>query len=597
MKMSDFQPIESLKIPGVGDVECSGLVLVVGPNSSGKSQLLRDIYKRIAGEPRETVVADEIKIKKPHYESFVDVLEKEGFVQKIINDDGNVVLRPKGTYGTGEAASDIDANQALHLYGVHQDSEDFAKRRRSEFLSYFGRFLVTQLFLERRLVSLSSAGIIDFINQAPQHDLHALHLNYEAGKSLDEETRASFSKAVWSDTSRGSAISLKVSSASRIPSAEDRLDPFKMSKYRQIEDEGDGFKSYVATCVSLLLGRRPVCLIDEPELCLHPPQAYSLGKFIGRTASSSAAVTFVATHSSHILRGVISNGSDMQIVRMTRSGDGFEAHRVPSETLKAALTKPTVRAESILDGIFSEAVVVVEADTDRSVYQAAWESVSSEYNRDLHFSAVGGVGGIADTVALYKALRIPVAVIADIDLILNLGMIKSVVVRLSGEELWKSISSDIENIGADIKMIAPTISGGDVEKCLNDLLSHSMDWGKGDDSEIASGLRRLAKKLDRMAVVKEGGVRSLSPDARHRVDALMKTLQSIGLFIVPNGELESWLECENIVASRDKKWAWANEASLKLRTGKPKGGDIWDFVRSIADKVFSSVPRVSDRGY
>jgi predicted ATPase len=78
-----------------------------------------------------------------------------------------------------------------------------------------------------------------------------------------------------------------------------------MRAYRLIEEEGDGFKSYMGTCVTLLLGQRPICLIDEPELCLHPPQAYALGRFIGKYGTSSDHVTFVATHSSHILRGII----------------------------------------------------------------------------------------------------------------------------------------------------------------------------------------------------------------------------------------------------------------------------------------------------
>jgi hypothetical protein len=46
--------------------------------------------------------------------------------------------------------------------------------------------------------------------------------------------------------------------------------------------EGDGYKSYVGACIPLLVGRRPVCLIDEPEMFLHPPHAYRLGRFIGR---------------------------------------------------------------------------------------------------------------------------------------------------------------------------------------------------------------------------------------------------------------------------------------------------------------------------
>jgi hypothetical protein len=39
----------------------------------------------------------------------------------------------------------------------------------------------------------------------------------------------------------------------KMPSAEDRLEGEKMRKYRLIEDEGDGFKSYMGTCMTLLL--------------------------------------------------------------------------------------------------------------------------------------------------------------------------------------------------------------------------------------------------------------------------------------------------------------------------------------------------------
>lgn len=96
-------------------------------------------------------------------------------------------------------------------------------------------------------------------------------------------------------------------------------------------------------------------------------------------------------------------------------GEEFHAHLVPSEVLNEALGRPTVRAESVLDGIFSQGVVLVEADTDRTVYAAVWETLLPEFHADVHFSAVGGIGGIADLAALYKTLKIPVAVIADLD--------------------------------------------------------------------------------------------------------------------------------------------------------------------------------------
>ena len=586
-KLTDYQPIESLHLPGIGEVNCEGLVVIVGPNSSGKSQLLRDIYKRIAGEPRETVVAQDLRIRKPEYDSFMNTLQEEGVFQKIVADDGNEKLRPRGTYGTGEAANEIDPHQALHWYQVHQDDEEFAKKRKSDFFYYFGRFLVTQLFLDRRLVSLNATGTIDFLRQPPQHDLHALYLNKAASELLDSEARSSFSKSVWPDISRGNSICMKVSSSSSIPSAEDRLDPMKMSAYRQIEDEGDGFRSYAATCVALLLGRRPVCLIDEPELCLHPPQAYGLGRFIGKTASDSGSgVTFVATHSSNILRGVIASGTSIQIIRMTRDSDKFVAHRVSSDSLAEALKKPTVRAESVLDGIFSEAVIVVEADTDRAVYQAAWEAVSSEFNRDIHFSAVGGVGGISDTVALYRTLKIPVCVFADLDLLVNIGTLKSVVLKLAGEDFWLSVVMDVESLVKELKAIPPTVEPHELSVELKRTLEHRMDWSEGDDSLILAKVRKIASGLDRMARLKLDGIQSFPLDMKARAEKLLEQLSGVGLFLVPHGELEGWLKGHGLAEPRDKKWAWSNEASSLLRGMSPQDGDIWAFVREAARSLF-----------
>jgi AAA domain, putative AbiEii toxin, Type IV TA system len=585
-KLSDFLPIERLVLPELGELVCNGLILVVGPNSSGKSQLLRDIYHRIAGEPRVSVVASEIKIKKHEYEPLVECLKKEGVLESYYADDGSERIRSRTTYGTGEAAPEIQPHQSQQWHSVYQDDEQVARKRRSEYLNYFGKFLVTQLFLERRLTSLQATSVIDFQNQAPQQDLHALYLNSEARKALMNEIRSSFSKAIWPDTSRGNVICIRVSSENDIPSAEDRLDPMRMTKYRQIETEGDGFKSYVATCVSLLLSRRPVCLIDEPELCLHPPQAYNLGKFIGRIGEKNEGVTFVSTHSSHVLRGAIQDASSVQIIRLTRNGEEFSAHLVPSLILKEALKKPTVRSESVLDGIFSQAVVIVESDTDRTVYQAAWESVSSEFNSEVHFSPVGGIGGIADSVVLYKALKIPVAVIADLDLLTNIDAITRVLSSLVGPDVAAVIIKEANEVSLKIKLIPPVCTPDVVLKELKELQEHNMSWSGNDDLLIRKRLTLLSADLDRMTRLKTGGLHAMPSDLSLRMQALLESLRGYGLFLVPLGELESWLDGQGVQASRKKKWAWANEAATLIRSKGAQENDIWDFTRKVGKYLF-----------
>jgi len=474
--LSDFKPLGQVTLPGVGDLRCSGLILIVGPNSSGKSQFLQDLFFRLSGQPRSLVVATNVLVAKPDFEPFIHCLEAEGYFSIFIDDNNTKHWKPQTTnLGTGQPVEQIQANQAQGWYSSYAPTPQMSSKR-SDFLNYFGKFLVTALFLERRLTSTNQVGIIDFENQPPQSDLHALYLDDMAREQLYNELLESFGKAVWPDTSRGSILCLRVSDEGVLPTPEDRLSPKKMSRYRSIETEGDGFKSYVATCVALLLGRRPVCLIDEPEMCLHPPQAYNLGRFIGKHGSSTETVTLAATHSSQVLRGVIQTEKNVQIVRLTRRDGHFSAHLVPADVLAEAVSKPTIRAESVLDGIFAQCVVVVEADGDRLVYQTVWETLSAELRLDVHFATVGGTGGIADTCRLYRTLDIPIAVIADLDMIADPARLLRVLTFMTTKERARDLSSQASSVMDQIKKFPPTISPKVVQDNLQTLCAMRMNW-------------------------------------------------------------------------------------------------------------------------
>ncbi len=586
MDLSDFKPLEHVVLPDVGQLRCSGLVVVVGPNSAGKSQFLQDVYLRLCGEARKLVVATHVETNKPQdYNSFQQWLGDEGYFETVVDDEGKEQWRPRTTYlGTGQPVSVIEPNQARswHSTYVNASASESKVTRKSEFLNYFGRLLVTALFLERRLTSLNQVGVIDFEKQAPQHDLHALYLNDTARERLFAELLDTFGKAVWPDTSRGNILCLRVSDEGVLPSAAERLSPKKMSAYRSIESEGDGLKSYVAICVALLLGRRPVCLIDEPEMCLHPPQAHNLGRFIGSYGASPNTVTLVATHSSQILRGIIQTAKDIQIVRLTRRKRAFAAHLVPQSVLAEAIAKPTVRAESVLDGIFAQSVVVLEADGDRLVYQTVWETLASELRLDVHFTTVGGTGGIADTCKLYRTLKIPVGVIADLDIVTDPSKLQRVLGVMTEESHANELVTRARDIMDAIVALPPTIEPGAVRDRLTSLLHATGDsWQVDGDMTVRRELSRLSQQLDRMRQLKRGGVTALPDTIARPLGELLRELRTFGVFLVPVGELEEWLAHAGIKESKENKWAWANAAALYIQSQGASTGDVWEFVRDV----------------
>ncbi|MDO8750872.1 MAG: AAA family ATPase [Dehalococcoidia bacterium] len=584
--LSDFKPLARVELPGIADLRCSGLTIIVGPNSSGKSQFLKDLYARLSGDPRKLIVAKEVLLNKPEFGPLMECLKSEGYFDTHLDNAGNEKLRALTTYlGTGQAiADDFTIDQARTWHKQNAERQDGINGQPDIFLQRFGRLLVTALFLERRLMSLNQVGVIDFQNNPVANDLHALYLNDNAKKKLSDELLKSFNKGVWLDHTQGTVLCFRYSDQPELPSAEDRLSHTKMAQYRTIETEGDGLRSYVATAVALLLGRRPICLIDEPEMCLHPPQAHNLGRFIGVQGSSLDTATFVATHSSEVLRGALSTGKDIQVVRLTRRQGAFQAHLLPAFTLMEAIAKPTVRAESVLDGIFAESVVVVEAEGDRLLYQTVWETLADDLRQDVHFTTVGGTGGIPDICRLYKALSVPIAVITDLDILADPAQLGRVLYVMTTPANADALKAEAYRIMELIRALPPAVMEAEIRQGLRRILEAPTNWANwtnDGDIEIRKEINKISQKLDHLRRLTQTRVSTLPDDIRQAINKLLEDLRIAGVFLVPVGELEDWLANENIPESKANKSAWANAAALRILSKGQCTGDIWDFVRGV----------------
>ncbi len=583
----DYNPLKSIAIPNVGRLNPRGLVLVIGPNSSGKTQLLKDIHGRMAGQPRSLVVCDDVELQRPwSLESLLDALYSENHIRRRVDTNNNVyldVLVPD--YGGGGGNWSLAEHQVKSFFANPvQISADTRTGASDKFLEHFGRSFVVSLFLDRRLSIMNAVPTFDYESASPSNELQALYVDSRAKKLLADEARHVFGKAIWIDNTRGNQLCLRVSDRPEMPAAEDRLEPEKMRRFRLIEDEGDGFKSYMAICLSLLLGQRPVVLIDEPEMCLHPPQAYALGRFIGRHGVSTERATFVSTHSSHVLRGIIEETEQLEVIRLSRLGTQFNGRRVSSQILKASIEKPSTKSENILDGLFAEAVTIVESEGDRLVYGTTWDRIAGEFQHDVHFVSVGGLGGIADPCVLYKALKIPVCVAADLDVIREIGTFGQILKSVAPSDTAAELLSECTKIIESVKALGPIFDEGSTQQQLSNLLSETFDWQDITQlRRIRSALADLSSGLSLTARLKQGIDTLKDFSVYHDLVAFLNRCRSVGIFLVPVGELEDWV-ADLVLAgpSKKKKAEWANFAASQIRECQPRDDDVWDYIRKIA---------------
>ena len=105
----DFNPLKSLAVPNVGRIEPRGLIVIVGPNSSGKTQMLKDIQQCLFGMPRKLVVCDAIELDKPpDLDVFLNVLAEEGLTRITRTGPFAIPCRYPDAFPGGANAKQLD---------------------------------------------------------------------------------------------------------------------------------------------------------------------------------------------------------------------------------------------------------------------------------------------------------------------------------------------------------------------------------------------------------------------------------------------------------------------------------------------------------
>lgn len=588
-------PIHSVVIPGMSDsVELKGLIVIVGPNSSGKTQLLHDINEVVMGRKRQLVVVSSIKFNAaPDYAEYVALLVKNG---AMVEKSKDVYRKHSFQYGAEEGGGEFATFQANQAYS-HYRSNIAGKELpgtipQQGFLELFGPFTCSALFLKNRLTLMDSCENFDARANSPSKTLQSLHLNACAKEKLLNEIASTFMRGVWIDAlGHHNHLVVRVGDNPDIPPAEDRLEPERMEKYRGIETEGDGIRSYAAICSALLLERRPLCLIDEPEMCLHPPQAYAIGRFIGKHVTEHTC-TIIATHSSHVLRGILGCDPKALVIRVSRKGSKFAARVLKPDALNEATSKPRSRSEAILEGLFAQGVILCEAEGDRIVYESTYRTLQNR-KLDIRFIPSEGTGGFADPLRLYTALGVPSAVIGDLDFLGKETELRNVLTAF-GTERTKvdELCSDARISMQRIRAAAGRLDANAILDELKSMCGVPIDPNKGGTEALRGKLKKLVDKMYQLDQLKEVGVAAIPEEwstgptntkipLRQEVNTLLAKLAAHGLFLVPVGELESWLPVLMNGIGRGDKSRWAMNAAEKIEDVGARSGDVWAFVSTV----------------
>ncbi len=514
----------------------SGMILIVGPNNAGKSRLLKELAGEVGATDRLPLV----------------VLKGLSAQREGSHDDFwswvcgkyRVAENPNGTINI----SGIGVGMSGGLRGVAHAAWDEAPR-----LGIFGRTVLSYLSTSTRLSDSSPATSFDAISSGPSEPLQALYLDYELEERISGVFRSAFSEDLVLDRLGGTQLALRC--GRRPPAGPAGVVSMEYATAVRalptLHEQGDGMRSFVSCVLHTEVLERPFVLVDEPEAFLHPPQATRLAQHLARAARTTARQVFVATHSGDIVRGAIDAGTDLAVIRLSRSEERNQAACLSAEAIKLLWKDPLLRASNLLDGLFHERVIVCEADGDCRFYGAVVDAVclaEGHIKPDVLFAHTGGKHRLAIAVNALKAVAVPVSVVADLDALSDEQPLRNI---------WEALGHDWDLVARDHKIVKAavdqTLRAAKVDE-LRAKITGILDAVAGTqiDQRTVEALRATMRSEGGWAHVKRAGIAAIPKgDARKSCNDLLARLAKGGLHLVPVGELEGFAAQ---VAGKGPKW-------------------------------------------
>ncbi|MCF5876232.1 ATP-dependent nuclease [Aeromonas veronii] len=524
-------------------IEVMPITVFVGPNNSGKSKILSEIQQFCANGNKNIndVIIDDIEL---------DGIPKDLIIEKI----RSVTLKPN----PGEAQYPGHIFVGKRGYRLHVQEQMFRDALEnpnaqpthicSWYLSY--NTLILNGSNRINLINQQSAGNLQ---QPAQSSFQVLFRDDNKRKEVRRIIHDAFGQYLVIDPTDMGTLHLRLSKREPNNEIEERGIHQEAvdfhSEATPISLASDGVKAFTGMITEMIAGDPSVLLMDEPEAFLHPSLSFKLGKEVAGIMSESHKRLLVSTHSPNFVMGCIQSGAPVNIVRLTYRNQVATARILPNKDILKLMRNPLLRSTGVLSGLFYEFVIVTESDADRAFYQEINDRLLKHSDGkgipNCLFLHAQNKQTVKTIIKPLRELGIPVAGIVDIDILKE------------GGSVWTSF-----------------LDCGSIPEI--------------ERSALAQTRQALKLKFDATGknMKRDGGANLLEGEAKEALENLFDKLADYGLFVVPNGELESWLLQLGVSGHGPN---WLVEVFEKMGEDptsndylKPIDGDVWLFIEKIA---------------
>jgi ABC-type cobalamin/Fe3+-siderophores transport system ATPase subunit len=528
------------------ELEPGTVTILVGPNNSGKSLALQEIEMWCRGTDGPFHVIETCEMPLPEDRTQLEEFLSDRKVEQAVMHPDQLPIRSFPISGGGsEGIAQIPLKPGL----TSHPPLPFPLHCRNFVLQHF----IARLDGRSRF-SLADPRPATNLRQPATHHVGALFVNDTERHRVSSMTSRAFSLHFVIDSTMPSSLTMGLTETEPPLEFErawtDEAIDFFAKNHRPLTEFSDGVQVYTGLVAAVMSLPQLLLLVDEPEAFLHPSLARTLGRDLAALTHERRATLICATHSAEFLIGCLEQVPETAIVRLTYQRGVATARVLSGESVGRLGREPLLRSTQSLRGLFVEAAVVCEADSDRVFYEEINRRLAEADDReglpDVIFLNAQNWQTIPSIAAPLRKLGVPAAAILDLD-------------TLTVEGEWSKFFSML---------------GLEEETCA------SLSERRSECGKLLSALGYF----DGKPVAKVKGIDALSSEDAKTVADFLADLAEYGIFVAPVGELENWMKQLGLT----NKQTWVVDMLRRLGSAgeaiyvEPGDGDVWEFVEDVA---------------
>jgi hypothetical protein len=535
------------------EIDLGTVLILVGPNNSGKSLGLRELEDWCFGRDVARKVIDSIEVEWPE-----DPVVVESLLRRLECPPPQGQFPIVGQFWIEHNTFRQDQATILHQLRVDQVKSSVLQKNLSLLRTWLSACYTIRLDGRTRFLLTDPKATGD-LQLNPKNHLWALFADDDARARVRKLTEDAFGLYFVIDPTAMQIFRIRMSKRAPLTKVEEQsLDENARefhAKAELIRELGDGVQAFVGLVSAVLSRQFRIILVDEPEAFLHPPLARRLGSNLAQISRERSATLVAATHSPEFLIGCLETVGDTIVVRLTYENEVASARVLKAAELAELTRDPLLRSTGVLDALFHKVAVVTESDSDRAFYDEMNRRLLNENRgiKDCLFRNAQNRQTVLRLVGPLRRIGIPAAAIVDLDLLEETG------------SNWMAL----------------------LEACqVDSILRSELEPRRTHLSDVFSGLKAPPGEKP---LIKSRGINALGANDRKEAETLLKQLSSYGLFLVPRGELESWLSHLN-VKEHGSDWVVSvfsqiGQSDTDTNYLKPGTDDVWKFLDEIAEWV------------